>query len=234
MSLGLLGALAASLLLVAIVWNWTRPAQPVVASSDSGKSSGGTSETEPSELLPPVLPDFTQQIRLIKKLQAAYQQPLNWFAETRDDIQVGLDDERSEADGQPWLLIRISMSLPPESLAQADHDGPPVWQMDLAIRNEQVVQLASDTSGTQQLVVWPYLTEDGLVMIDTKFNLSVPLESDHASVTQRRATAHVQGNESLLVRPGLRTRLATVRGERGEYDLWQYVQVVDPVRMPNS
>ncbi len=86
----------------------------------------------------------------------------------------------------------------------------PNWQLDLAVRNQQTVNLMDRAQPDQQVMIWPTLTEDGLVMIDTRLDALGPLKADT--------------NQSNLVRPGQPCRLLS--GNR-DYALWQYVEVVD-------
>ncbi len=217
-----LGAVAASVVLGFVLWN-RRPEHAEPAFADAGSKA---SPAESSVTFESMAADFSNQVELIGKLEAAYQQPVAWFAESSQDLEVELEENVSGSNQtnqpQTWLLIRLALEPQPDPLVnrQPASAGPvhtPVWQVDMAVRDQQTAQLSSQDSAGEQIVVWPCLTQDGLVMVDTKFRLD--------------GTQHTAGNQSHLMRPGSRTRLATVNGK---YDLWQYVQVVNRTGQPEA
>ncbi len=60
------------------------------------------------------------------------------------------------------------------------------------------------------LFLWPYVGEDGLLMVDTSFKALGPFKTS--------------GAQTNLVRRGSRTRLTKLDDQ---YALWQYVEVMD-------
>lgn len=192
-------AVAASLMVVALVWNRGADPKQVPALA---KTNARTRQ------------DFTKQKQVMQKLLSIYDQPLVWVAESPDAVQVELAQTPEQVDDQqPWLLIRLTvepqrMETTTSRLGEQS-EAEPVWQMDLLVRSEQRVDLSGGENLDEQLMVWPYMTEDGLVMIDTQFAGLGPMTT--------------AGNQSNLVRPGSRTYLTSVNNE---YAVCQYVDVI--------
>ena len=160
-----------------------------------------------------VVADFTNQKQLMEKLQAIYDQPLLWIAETGDKLQVEVDDPSTldaTASSDPWLLIRLAVERQSSSNADNSYSEKPLWQIDLVVRNEQTVRLTGTSNQSEQLQVWPCLTQDGLVMVDTQYESLGPVKT--------------KSNQTNLMRTGSRTRLNSLDDE---YALWQYVEVVE-------
>lgn len=193
-------AVAASLMVVALVWN---------READDPKQVPALAKTDARAPL-----DFTKQKQVMQKLLSIYDQPLVWVAESPDALQVELAQTSEQVDDQqPWLLIRLTVE--PQRMETAtsglgeQSEAEPLWQMDLLVRSEQRVDLSGRKNLDEQLMVWPYMTEDGLVMIDTQFAGLGPMKT--------------AGNQSNLVRPGSRTYLTSVNNQ---YAVCQYVDVI--------
>lgn len=194
--------LAAAAGLMVVAWVWNRGA-------DDPKQVPALAKTDARTPL-----DFTKQKQVMQKLLSIYDQPLVWVAESRDALQVGLAQTPDQVGGpQPWLLIRLTVepqrTETTTSRLGEQSQAEPLWQMDLFVRSEQRVDLSGGENLDEQLMVWPYMTEDGLVMIDTQFAGLGPMKT--------------AGNQSNLVRPGSRTYLTSVNNQ---YAVCQYVDVI--------
>lgn len=161
--------------------------------------------------------EFGHQKELIEKLQSFYAEPLMWIAESSEDVVVELGVVELASDStQPWLLIRLAVERRDMNATEGANQKP-LWQIDLAVRNEQTVLLTDPANLNGQINVWPCLTDDGLVMVDTRFTSLGPVMA--------------QGNQTNIMRPGSRTQL---NSPEDPYVIWQYVELVQKVPVSKS
>ncbi len=183
------------------------------STTDTAIVNGSTAPQQPS-----TVNSFRKQRLLFEQLQSIYQEPLLGFAESPEDLVIAFDerspDERTldagaVSDSDTWLLIRLSVERQFRPGTVAAHDGGVVWQMDVALRDQQLFTTAGDEDDRTDLSVWSCVAEDGLVLVDTRIQLSAPVR--------------LAGNESHLVRPGLRIQIAELDDD---LVLWQYVELM--------
>ena len=117
------------------------------------------------------------QSLVFEEMQRVFDQRLAWVAETGKDILLEVDSEETNPQA-PLLCIRLTLAS--KSNRDFGAEGGKVWEMDLIVRSEQTVRIGTDDSNTQ-LVLWPFLTDDGKVLVETQFNLTVPNEINHRS-----------------------------------------------------
>lgn len=125
----------------------------------------------------PVAAFGVNQSLVFGEMQRVFDQRLAWVAETGQDVLMEVDSEETETEG-PLLCIRLTLAS--KSNSESGEEGRKVWEMDVIVRNEQTVRIGAADS-IPQLVLWPFLTEDGKVLVETQFNLTVPNETNHRS-----------------------------------------------------
>jgi hypothetical protein len=117
------------------------------------------------------------QSLVFEEMQRVFDQRLAWVAETDQDILMEVDSEKTDSQ-RPLLCIRLTLAS--KSNREFGAVGGKVWEMDLIVRSEQTVRIGAGDS-TTQLVLWPFLTDDGKVLVETQFNLTAPNEVNHRS-----------------------------------------------------
>ncbi len=207
-----LAIVACMLLAVGVTWLRFDEKSQVAQLAEATTSHSGIVNGDRASQQPLIATPFQKQRLLIEQLQSVYQEPLLGFAESRDNLVVAIDDRMLDANKVPgadtWLLIRLSVERKSQPGTVAAYGGGVVWQMDVALRDQQLFTTLEDENDSADLSVWSCVAEDGLVLVDTRFQLSTPVR--------------LAGNESHLVRPGLRIQIA----QSDDLVLWQYVEVM--------
>lgn len=153
----------------------------------------------------------------LRQLTAVHQQmrdvfgtDYRWFAESADQVKVGLDDEAGGAAPTDVLAVRLTL--------QRREQGRPdqwsaVWQMDLVSHSEQVVRLSPEEADGAELTVWAYSLPTEEVSVDV--SLALPREGVHCETTAIQYDAAPQD-------------VSCVTGRNGNYRLMQAVVALEP------
>jgi hypothetical protein len=140
---------------------------PPVAQRPSDTSSGNESR---SSLPGPKVASGQNKSVLFQEMQRVFNHQLAWIAETKEDVLFEIDSEPIAGHG-PLMCIRLVLA--DNSSTSTSSNKQNVWELDVIVRSEQMVHIAS-AGTTPDLVLWPYLTDDGQVLVETQINLPAP------------------------------------------------------------
>ncbi len=169
--------IAASLLVGMFVWR-NSMVPPTQISSKTFETSRQSVSFDTNAASPTAVASFgVNQALVFEEMQRVFDQRLAWVAETGQDILMEVDSEESDSQ-RPLMCIRLSLAS--KSNSESGAVGRKVWEMDVIVRSEQTVRIGTDES-TPQLVLWPFLTDDGKVLVETQFNLAAPDGVNHRS-----------------------------------------------------
>ena len=144
---------------------------------------------------------------LLAEAQRLFGSQLAWLAETDSQVQMGLTED-GPASG-PAVAVRLV-------LLRRGHPAQPwtcAWSADVIARAQEVVQWANPPGGPSRLSLWAYVLPDGLIAIDTAFELP----------GQAAAWSAASG----LQAEGVPTLVHAVHDQGIEYQMLQTVAVVN-------
>lgn len=161
-------AIAASFFIGVVLWKWFSPAsldsqagQSLTVASVSESIVAGSSMSAANQQL-------DRRKALFVEMQRVFDQQVAWIAESPSDLQFEVDSNLV-GEQKPLLCIRLTLSEP----ANAASEARTLWEMEVIVRSEQTVRIGDDPTAPE-LVLWPFMTEDGKVFVDTQINLSEP------------------------------------------------------------
>jgi|694.fasta_scaffold25570_6 hypothetical protein len=153
--------------------------------------------------------DLAARSEVLAGMEQTFAGRLAWLAEHDDTVAVGLATDAVAPAGQP-VAVRLVVLARRGAAAEWE----PVWQTDLVVRDEQVVDVAAGSHGDGRLRLWAHCLPDGAVAVDGELTLAaraVPLRASYGGVQK----------------PGLPRR---VTGDRAADVEWQVIQTVVPLR----
>jgi hypothetical protein len=145
--------------------------------------------------------------RLLAEAQRLFGGQLAWLAEADSQVQMGLTDDGPVSG--PAVAVRLVL------LRRHDPTQPwtCAWSTDVIARAQEVVQWANPPDGPSRLSLWAYVLPDGLIAIDTAFELP--------------GRAAVWSAASGLQAEGVPTLAHAVHDQGIEYQMLQTVAVVN-------
>ena len=162
-------ATAASIIIALTVWKYaaTPLSQVVVKQNEAGLPQSSTTAF------------VSRQTALFGQLQSVFDQRLAWVAESSQDVLFEIESDAIETKG-PLMCIRLALATKPIEATTAE--GQKVWELDVIVRSEQTVRIGGIAS-SPELVLWPFVTDDGKVLVESQFNLPTPLGFQHSQTT---------------------------------------------------
>ena len=168
---------AAAVVLLALGYHW--PAQSVE----------GPSRIANQTTLPPAyswLQDgqLRNKVLVLNELDSLFDHKLNWFADSADKVQVGVEGLSSRSDAKANLPQAIAVRVVVERRPVGRSDWTIAWANDVVAKNEEVVCLNSDSADDAKFVMWAYVLPDGAIVVDTNLNYGDGALKSHTSEVQ--------------------------------------------------
>ena len=185
--------LAAAVAVVFAVWSGGRP--------------DATTDWPPSVRF--AAADIASRAEVLAGMERTFAGRLAWVAEHDDTVAVGLADDAVATAGHP-VAVRLVV------LARRGRSSgwEPVWQADIVVRDEQVVDIAAGPQRDGRLRLWAHCLPDGAVAVDGELTLAaraVPLRASYGGVQKAGLPRRVTGDRSADVE-------------------WQVIQTVVPLQ----
>lgn len=97
---------------------------------------------------------------------------LNWLAETDAGIDVGLADNQDSVGTRTpdERVIQLAVRIVIEQRSAKSSDWRRVWSVDVTSQSEEVIALAQK-NGSTALTLWAYALPDGMIAVDSEFEL---------------------------------------------------------------
>ena len=158
-------AIAASFLVGIGMWRLSD--QKSVPSEGEVAFSGSASASERS-----LNPQSDSKGTFYAEMQQMFENRVAWVAEAESNVWFELDQELVSTEA-PRMVIR--MEIFKTSDTSGSPDSKPIWKMDFVVKNQQVVEVRHDKEAPE-VILWPYMLEDGSVAVETQLNLAGDLK----------------------------------------------------------
>lgn len=107
---------------------------------------------------------------LLSEMEALFDRPLTWLAETDDRITFSLTEQSNQSTtvrDEDRLAVRVVV----ERRTAGSGDWQPAWAMDVVSCSEEMISLNPQGTEGHQLRLWMYRLPDGMVAVDSEFQL---------------------------------------------------------------
>lgn len=176
---------AAALLAVGLIWFNRTDVEPIAI--------GNPNETEPA-FSGFLAGELSHKAKLLAELEQAFEQRMSWFAESGNDVELGLGDDPTVPNSDS-LAVRLVVTK-----RTGTSSWSRVWTVDVVAKNEQVVRF--DAKGNNSLSVWAYVLPDNMIALDTDLTIggainvhSVSSEVQHSGTPRQVFEAETDGVE---------------------------------------
>jgi len=199
---------AATVLIAASLFPWSRVRDPEVLPNGSG---------EPSVLAQIDAGQLVNRATLFRELDDFYVGDLAWMAEVdgRVVLRVG-GSKTSGGDSSPATsrepVQALTVKVVVVARAAKGESWKPVWKADLIAENDQLVEVGSPDGAKHDLAIWAHVLPDGSVALDTRLSMDRK---------QKEAWTY-----SGVQRPNMPETILTRKSGQVEYRVFQTVAVL--------
>ncbi len=168
---------AAAVALLALGYNWLAP------------SVEGPSKIAKQTTLPPAFSwlrddQLRNKALVLNELESLFDHKLNWFTDSADKVQVGIEGRSSRSDAKAILPHAIAVRVVVERRPVGRSDWTIAWTIDVVAKNEEVVRLNSDSADDAKFAMWAYVLPDGEIVLDTDLDYGDGALKSHTSEVQ--------------------------------------------------
>ena len=168
---------AAAVVLLALGYNWLAP------------SVAGPSKIAKQITLPPAFSwlqddQLRNKALVLNELESLFDHKLNWFTDSADKVQFGIEGQSSRSDANAISPQVIAVRLVVERRPVGRSDWTIAWAIDVVAKNEAVVRLTSDSADDAKFAMWAYVLPDGEIVVDTDLNYGDGALKSHTSEVQ--------------------------------------------------
>jgi hypothetical protein len=154
--------------------------------------------------------------RLVGEMNRLFDENWRWVAESNGDMNMGVARLHGGVDKETQsMVVRVT-------LAAKEEGGQPwqeVWHSDIVIRSEEAVEITPNKDYDNCLAFWVLPMANGTLHIDTAVSLSHPLR--------------VASRESMVVKDGAPSELASFSRGKTSYKLYQTVKLLSSGKKDN-
>lgn len=121
---------------------------------------------------------------VLNELELLFDHKLNWFTDSADKVQVGIEGLSLRSDAQSISPQAIAVRVVVERRPVGRSDWTIAWAIDVVAKNEEVVCLNNDSADDPKFAMWAYLLPDGEIVVDTDLNFGDGALKSHTSEVQ--------------------------------------------------
>lgn len=144
--------------------------------------------------------------RLFSEMERLFSDRLRWIAESNGDMGIGVESlQGGLLEDSPPMLVRLMVI----SRKSGESAWRSVWNTDVLLRGEEVVEVVPNRESDNRLTLWVYPLADGKVAVDTSLSLEIPVR--------------LSSRLNMVVQQGEPSEIMSLRIEEMEYRVFQTV-----------
>lgn len=144
--------------------------------------------------------------RLFGEMKRLFSDRLRWISESNGDMGIGVE---SLPGGSPEDSLPMLVRLMVVSRKSGESTWRPVWNTDVLLHGEEIVEVVSNRESDNRLTLWVYPLADGKVAVDTSLSLEMPVR--------------LSSRMNMVVQPGQPCEIVSLRSADTEYRVFQTV-----------
>ncbi len=148
--------------------------------------------------------------QLFGEMDQLFADRLRWVVQSGGDIGLGVESINGgvDKDAKPMIVRFVVVSK-----KHGETGWNPVWDLDILLRGEEVVEVMPNHNVDNKIALWVYPLNDGRIIVDTSLSLDL--------------LVRLSSRADIVAREGEPNEIASLCDDKIEYRVFQTVRLLD-------